>query len=79
MYVGGAFTRVERRPAYRLARWECLPPLGDINEDGLVDAADLLELLAAWGPCPAGPCPADLDFDGAVNVLDLLLLLGHWS
>ena len=24
---------------------------GDINDDGLVDFADLLDLLANWGPC----------------------------
>jgi len=26
--------------------------LGDINGDGLVDAADLAMLLSSWGKCP---------------------------
>ena len=28
------------------------PCPGDVNGDGVVDVPDLLELLAAWGPCP---------------------------
>jgi len=54
---------------------------GDINGDGVVDFADLLELLAAWGPCPAEPgnCPADLDGSGEVDFSDLLALLGFWG
>jgi hypothetical protein len=38
---------------------------------------DILEVLAAWGPCPG--CPADLNGDGDVNVLDLLDVLAHWT
>jgi hypothetical protein len=55
---------------------------GDLNGDGLVDTVDLLDLLAAWGPCPM-PCPpactGDLDEDCAVGIGDLLVLLGNWS
>jgi hypothetical protein len=81
MFVGGVFTTIEGRPAHRLATWRCLNPLGDVNGDGVVDIADLVELLAAWGECPPSPgiCPADLDYDGTVGVLDLLLLLAQWS
>lgn len=34
--------------------WVPLDPVqrADLNADGCVDAPDLLELLAAWNPCP---------------------------
>jgi len=55
---------------------------GDITGDGVVDFADLLELLAQWGacapPCPLG-CEADLNGDCAVDFTDLLELLAFWS
>lgn len=46
----------------------------DLNDDGMVDAADQSVLLASWGECPA-PCPSDLDGDGAVDGVDLAILL----
>jgi hypothetical protein len=49
----------------------------DLDGDGSVGIADLLILLAAWGPCPG--CPADLDGDGSVGITDLLQLLAAWS
>ena len=54
---------------------------GDVNCDGLVDIADLLAVLEAWGNCPAPPelCPADLNGDGMVNVTDLLFVLDNWT
>ncbi|MHC5022927.1 MAG: agmatine deiminase family protein [Planctomycetota bacterium] len=51
---------------------------GDLDGSGAVDIADLLALLAAWGPCPP-PCAADLDGDGSVGILDLLALLEGWG
>lgn len=52
----------------------------DLTRDGTVDFADLLELLAAWGSCPAqGPCAADIDDDDEVGFQDLLALLGAWG
>ena len=51
--------------------------LGDLNDDGIVNVIDLLQLLAAWGPCPA--CPEDLNTDGEVSILDLLILLANWT
>jgi hypothetical protein len=55
--------------------------LGDINYDRVVNTADLLMLLAAWGDCPDPPelCPADINGDGTVNTADLLLLLATWG
>ena len=55
--------------------------LGDLDQDGDVDTGDLLVLLAAWGPCPAGAtdCVADLDGSGNVGTEDLLILLANWG
>ena len=58
------------------------PPLGDLTGDCIVGAADLLILLAGWGPCadPCPPfCPADLNEDCVVGAADLLLLLANWG
>ena len=49
----------------------------DLNEDGAVDAADLLALLSAWGTDGAGSDLA-LPLD-VVNVSDLLDLLAAWG
>jgi hypothetical protein len=49
----------------------------DLNDDGVVDVADLVGLLAAWGPC-AG-CPADIDGNDTVDVADLVILLAAWG
>ena len=59
--------------------YECC--LGDINEDGVVDGADLALLLGDWGGCPGGgaPCPGDLNGDGVVDGADLAVLLGAWG
>jgi hypothetical protein len=53
----------------------------DLNNDGVVDAADLAIVLAAWGPCPAlpAPCPADFNGDGFVDAADLAQLLAAWG
>lgn len=49
----------------------------DLNQDGVVNGADLGLMLGSWGPCPG--CPADLNADGVVNGADLGLLLGSWG
>jgi len=53
----------------------------DLTGDGEVNLADLLALLAAWGPCPGGgqPCDEDLDGSGTVDLADLLALLAAWG
>ena len=58
----------------------CSSP-GDINLDGIVDAADLAIVLGNWGPCPdpPDPCIADLNGDGIVGPADLAIVLGNWG
>ena len=51
--------------------------VADIDDDGDVDAADLLLLLRAWGPCT--DCDEDLDDDDEVGASDLLILLASWG
>jgi len=60
---------------------EVVAKSADLNGDGVVNVPDLLQLLAAWGPCPDPPaeCPEDINGDGAVDVADLLILLAHWG
>ena len=54
--------------------------LGDLNDDGEVNGADLSILLSAWGACPPkGDCPADLNDDGEVNGADLSIQLSNWG
>jgi len=53
---------------------ECL---GDLDGDGAVGFSDVLDVIAAWGPCAA--CPEDLDGNGAVGFSDLLVLIGFWG
>jgi hypothetical protein len=47
----------------------------DVNDDGLVDGADLGVLVGNWGGTGAG----DLDESGAVDGADLGLLLSAWG
>ena len=56
------------------------PGPGDINNDGIVGAFDLAQLLAAWGPVSdSGLCAADIDDDGDVGPADLAQLLANWG
>jgi hypothetical protein len=47
----------------------------DLNDDGLVNGADLAQLLASWGQSGAG----DFDGSGAVDGADLSRLLAAWD
>jgi len=62
-----------------------LAPIGPPAGDGVVNVADLLAVISAWGPC-ANPnsCPADIappggGGDDVVNVADLLAVIGAWG
>lgn len=48
---------------------------GDLTGDGVVNGADLAELLGQWGSSGS----ADLDGQGTVEGADLALLLGAWT
>ena len=56
---------------------ESLPCPWDLTDSGGVGTADLLLLLASWGP-NAGH-PADFDDNGIVGTSDLLTLLANWG
>jgi hypothetical protein len=49
----------------------------DVNADGAVGFAEILAILATWGPC--AECPGDLDGDGAIGFADLLAVLAEWG
>ena len=51
--------------------------LADLDGDGNVDAADLADLLLAWGQHPGSP--ANFDGDGDVDAADLAKLLSLWG
>lgn len=65
---------------------DTLVPLGmtvldcdaDLNNDGMVNGADLSILLGSWGVVGPGS-PLDLDGSGVVNGADISLLLGLWG
>ncbi len=50
--------------------------VADLNEDGLVDSADLGFIIAGWGTADS---LADLDGDGFVDAADLGVLIGEWG
>ena len=80
LYLGGSTYHVNTgQKAMTVAAWPSLvgPAATDLNNDSVVDGADVGLLLAAWGPC-AG-CPADLDGNGVVDGADLGVLLGAWG
>ena len=54
------------------------PCVGDIDQNGSVDAGDLATLLGAWGLGGKG-IPMDLNGDGIVDAADLAALLGNWG
>ncbi|MHC5113175.1 MAG: hypothetical protein ACYTGP_01945 [Planctomycetota bacterium] len=49
----------------------------DLNDNGVVDFADVLVLIGAWGPCPG--CEEDLDGNGSVGFSDVLQVIGAWG
>jgi len=51
--------------------------IGDLNDDGVIDGADLGVQLSAWGLCTG--CAADINDSGVVDGADLGLLLGAWG
>jgi hypothetical protein len=52
---------------------------GDSNGDTYIDAQDISEVLADWGPCGADQCYSDFNGDGIVNGADLTYVLAGWG
>jgi len=81
LYLGGTFGQAGSIASKQIARWQgCAPALScasDLNGDRVTDIADLLLILAAWGPCKG--CPEDLTGDDVVDLNDLLALLSAWG
>lgn len=48
----------------------------DVNDDGVVDVSDILEVVGAWGDSSG---PSDINEDGIVNVTDLLAVVDAWG
>jgi hypothetical protein len=87
-YVSGDTTEAETitdpssAPLVTYAAPVVCPPLeGDVNGDGLVNFADILAVIGAWGDCPAPPaeCPADVNEDTFVNFADILVVIANWT
>ena len=57
---------------------DCTSCPEDINDNGTVEVADVLLLLASFG-CTSDCGAADIDGDGAVSVTDVLLLLAAFG
>ena len=53
----------------------CTVCVADLNQDLLIDGADLAELLGGW----AGAGPTDLNGSGTTDGADLALLLAEWG
>tara|TARA_Y100000034_G_scaffold112889_1_gene147304 strand:+ start:233 stop:5500 length:5268 start_codon:yes stop_codon:yes gene_type:complete len=49
----------------------------DINNDGIVDVIDLLQVVNNWGSIM--DIPADINSDGIVDVIDLLYVVNSWG
>ena len=49
----------------------------DLDGSGVVDFADILVILSAWGPCDG--CPEDLSGNGIIEFADILAVLGAWG
>lgn len=59
------------------SQWVELILHGDVNNDGCVDDADLLQVLIGFGQ--GGDSPADQNGDGVVDDSDLLIVLANFG
>ena len=57
---------------------DCDPCLADLNDDGIVNGADISVLLGFWGLTGKGVA-GDIVPDGTVNGADLAAVLGSWG
>jgi hypothetical protein len=56
----------------------CIPCLGDVTDDGVVNGIDLAAILAAWGGGKS-QFDCDIDNDGVVGGSDLAIVLAGWG
>ncbi|MCP3904106.1 MAG: sialate O-acetylesterase [Planctomycetes bacterium] len=49
----------------------------DLDGSGDVGFGDILQIIAAWGPCPG--CPEDLSGNGIADFADILAVIGAWG
>jgi len=54
------------------------PCTGDLNDDGIVNGADISIMLGFWG-LNGKPVDADINGDGLVDGADLAMLLSSWG
>jgi len=73
-HIEGTYVNSGENTFHALCAGDCP---ADLNNDGTVNVADLLDLIAAWGTC--NDCAADFDGDGTVAVADLLTLIAAWG
>jgi formylglycine-generating enzyme required for sulfatase activity len=65
-------------PTHALAQSSCPE---DLNFDRVVNGADTMIVMNAFGNCPASPasCPADLNGDRVVNINDVFIVLDAYG
>lgn len=62
---------------FRILNIDCTASVpGDVDGNGVVDAADLALVLSAWGAVSG---PADVNQDGIVDAADLAYVIGAWT
>ena len=54
-------------------------PIADFNNDGNVDAMDLVLLVGNMNATCDDTCPTDLNEDGITDTSDLMELMGQWG
>lgn len=57
----------------------CLPCVGDVSLNGVIDGVDLAALLGVWGTNGQGEFDCDIDDDGYAGAADLTFILDGWG
>ncbi|MDG2200778.1 MAG: hypothetical protein P8K80_06310 [Phycisphaerales bacterium] len=51
----------------------------DVNQDGIIDILDLIQVVSSINVLCEGECPTDVDGDGTTNVTDLRQVVMFWG
>ena len=51
----------------------------DVNQDGIIDILDLIQVVSSINVFCEGECPTDVDGDGTTNVTDLRQVVMFWG